>query len=84
MRSLVREWNVQLARANWQFNGSGTLTGAGVDTFGTWNGIMVETGNSGDKVFTVVATGANVPITSGPLFNDAVNNDEEWRTVPPL
>lgn len=69
---------VQLAAAQWQFDGSGTLANAGQNNnFGQWT--KTGMGNSGDMAFTVVSSGANVPITSGPTANQA---PESWTTKP--
>lgn len=70
---------VQLANANWQFDGSGKLTDADVGTFGTWS--QTGNGNTGDVGFTVVTTGSTVPKTTGTTFNDAPLT---WTTEPPF
>lgn len=69
----------QVAAANWQFDGSGTLASAGgQNKFGEWQAAQ-DTGNSADAKFTPVSNGANVPITTGPTANQA---PESWKTKP--
>lgn len=49
---------------NWQFNGSGTISAAGV-----WS-TTAQVGNTGGAAFTLVTDGIVVPITTGTPLND--------------
>lgn len=73
----------QLAKAHWEFDGSGTVTGAGVGTFGTWTGTNEENSISGDDTFAPVTTGATVPVTTGPMANKVLSS-AKWTTDPPF
>ena len=63
----------QRAKASWYFNGSGKVTNT------IWSN--ADAGNSGDKFFTVITSGAVVPVTTGMLVNVAGNPPNSvWST----
>lgn len=66
-------------------DGSGTYAGADAFNYGVWTSTVPadEDANAGAASFSVVTTGATVPITTGPTANDATKS-KTWSTQPPF
>jgi hypothetical protein len=64
----------QRGRATWQFDGSGTINGAG-----TW--AQTGTGNTGSASFAEITAGTIAPITVGPTLNTIAATTATWSTV---